>query len=78
MVCFCIRACLSVVSVVCSLGYFRRFWVFVVYGLVEFAMQLGEVCKRGGGYSRCRSEVRCSVVNRVVGLGDEVRGSVKW
>ena len=24
---------------------FKRFWVFVVYGLVEFAMQLGEVCK---------------------------------
>ena len=44
MVCSCIRACLLVVSV-CSLGYFRRFWVFVVYGLVEFAMQLGEVCK---------------------------------
>ena len=50
MVCSCIRACLLVFNV-CSLGYFRRFWVFVVYGLVEFAMQLGEVCKRGGGFT---------------------------
>ena len=45
MVCSCFRACLSVVSVVCFLSYFKRFGVFVVYGLVEFAMRLGEVCK---------------------------------
>ena len=36
---------LSVIIVVCYLGYFMRFWVFVVYGLVGFVMQLGEVCK---------------------------------
>ena len=36
---------LSVISGVCYLGYFKRFWVFVVYGLVEFVMQLGEVCR---------------------------------
>ena len=36
---------LSVIIVVCYLGYLWRFWVFVVYGLVEFVMQLGEVCK---------------------------------
>ena len=39
---------LSVIIVVCYLGYFKRFWVFVVYGLVEFVLQLGEVCNIAG------------------------------
>ena len=68
---------MSVVSVVCSLGYFRRFWVFVVYGLVEFAMQLGEVCK-GGGFFTVSFGGSVLGVHRVVGLGNEVRGSVRW
>ena len=37
--------CLLVTSVVCYLGYFKRYRVLVVSGLVGFAMQLGEVCK---------------------------------
>ena len=28
-----------------DLDYFKRLWVFGGYGLVEFTMQLGEVCK---------------------------------
>ena len=50
---------MSVVSVVCLLGYFRCFWVFVVYGLEPI----------GGSVLG---------VHRVVGLGDEVRWSVRW
>ena len=40
---------LSVIIVVCYLGYFMRYRVLVVSGLVGFAMQLGEVCKGFGG-----------------------------
>ena len=41
--------CLLVTSVVCYLGYFKRYRVLVVSGLVGFDMQLGEVCKGFGG-----------------------------
>ena len=38
------RICICQQSVGCvDLDYYRCLWVFGVYGLVEFAMQLGEV-----------------------------------
>ena len=40
------RICICQQSVGCvDLDYYMCLWVFGVYGLVEFAMQLGEVCK---------------------------------